>query len=684
MQNPEPVNLSRKPQSTILFRNPKSEIRNGNAVWFAAFISSALYLYTLSPGLSFGDSGELIAGAATLGIVHPPGYSLFLVAGRLFLALPIPGDIAWRMNLFTALCGVCAVSLFCLLLRRMLNRLSIRGSVADISALAGALLFAFSRTWWSQCVVTEVYTLQVALVVGVLLALESGRLSLAWFLSGLSIIAHPSSVLVFPLCLWMSVNTVRTSPRKTVWFIALLGLGLSPGLYVFLRGIGAPWQDWGQIGSLGEALDHLTRRKYAGLAWHRYLALVWMLKRYVLSVMNQWTLIGIPVLIGGYICIRRWKVSIATLSLVLFLITGPIAIILLTGLLSPSQRADFDPFCLLSYLLLAGLMTAAVAWLMQRWMVGGILIAVLLLGLVCAVNGPKVSQAGNTFPEEYADLLASNIPPGAAVVPIKDSTSYSLDYAMAVGRMPTRFPITRLGSGQGIAQIVDRLAGEGQMVLTDIVPETLRLRDRMKPNGLLMEICPDALKKPPVEAVLSAEESLREFGERAHNWVTVSPRSLEGRVLSTHYVDLALIFEAHNRSDDAKRLFNKAIEWNPNNLDAHIRLADLAVRTHQLDEARLHLSVAISTDPFVSSAYFVRGHLKLAEQDADGAIQDWERARRIDPTDSLSRRLLARAYLELGRTRKARNMLYEVLKIDPDNEEAKRMLQQAIRSGDRL
>ena len=43
------------------------------------FITSLfVYLRTLVPTVYVGDSGELITGAAILGIAHPPGVSIIL------------------------------------------------------------------------------------------------------------------------------------------------------------------------------------------------------------------------------------------------------------------------------------------------------------------------------------------------------------------------------------------------------------------------------------------------------------------------------------------------------------------------------------------------------------------------------------------------------------------------------
>ncbi len=59
----------------------------------ALFIFAAtmtVYLSTIAPTLSFFDSGEMIAGAYTLGVSHPPGYPVYVTLGQA-VQLPAAG-----------------------------------------------------------------------------------------------------------------------------------------------------------------------------------------------------------------------------------------------------------------------------------------------------------------------------------------------------------------------------------------------------------------------------------------------------------------------------------------------------------------------------------------------------------------------------------------------------------------
>ena len=65
------------------------------------FIPLLIYILTLAPTVTFGDSGELIAAAYSSGIPHPPGFPLWVFLTHFFTLLPFK-NIAWRVNLGSA------------------------------------------------------------------------------------------------------------------------------------------------------------------------------------------------------------------------------------------------------------------------------------------------------------------------------------------------------------------------------------------------------------------------------------------------------------------------------------------------------------------------------------------------------------------------------------------------------
>jgi hypothetical protein len=205
-------------------------------------ISLFFYLKTLAPTVlyydptAFPDSVVLQIQAIVLGIPHTTGYPTWVMLTHLFTYLPV-GDPAYRANLSSAVYAVAAVLLVYLLCLR-LTRCAVPSFVA-------ALLFGLSRDFWSQAVITEVYTLNalfVALVIFLLLFWRDTRddrhLLLAWFSMGLSLTNHLTSGLLLPtgaLFVGLVERRKLTNLRLMLKGAALFLIALTPYLYLPIR-----------------------------------------------------------------------------------------------------------------------------------------------------------------------------------------------------------------------------------------------------------------------------------------------------------------------------------------------------------------------------------------------------------------------------------------------------------------
>ena len=89
-----------------------------------------------------------------LGIAHPPGYPLYTLIVHLFTRLPF-GNAALLGHLSSAVLGALACGgVYCC--ARLLG-------ASLVPALTAAWLFAVSEQFWSQAIITEVYTLNALL-----------------------------------------------------------------------------------------------------------------------------------------------------------------------------------------------------------------------------------------------------------------------------------------------------------------------------------------------------------------------------------------------------------------------------------------------------------------------------------------------------------------------------------------
>ncbi len=121
--------------------------------WAAAvaLVIFAFFVITLRPGVGgTEDSPKFQFVGRVLGTSHSPGYPFYAMATYVFGWLPI-GTLAYRINLFSAVCGTLA----CLCIYLTARRLAV-GQVLSIAAALGA---ASSYPVWSNSVTAEVYTL---------------------------------------------------------------------------------------------------------------------------------------------------------------------------------------------------------------------------------------------------------------------------------------------------------------------------------------------------------------------------------------------------------------------------------------------------------------------------------------------------------------------------------------------
>jgi len=151
-----------------------------------------LYILTCAPTVLWQDSGLLtyriwhndLQGNLGLAISHP----LYILVGITVKYIPL-GQLAYRVNLISAIFGAVAVANLFLLLRLWLDR--------NLPAVIGAITLAVSWTFWQNAVIAEVYSMYAAQMLGELIMLlqyvrtkRIGYLYLLGLFNGLAIANH--------------------------------------------------------------------------------------------------------------------------------------------------------------------------------------------------------------------------------------------------------------------------------------------------------------------------------------------------------------------------------------------------------------------------------------------------------------------------------------------------------------
>jgi hypothetical protein len=242
-----------------------------------------------------GDCGELIASSFTLGIAHPSGYPIWCLTGKLFSLLPL-GEVAWRYNLFSALCGALAAATIAATGHRLLQAPGSQPKAtarrAQWSATGAGLLLSGFFFFGSQALLAEVYALAAlegaALLYFALKWKQDGDwrdfYTFAW-LAGLSPLIHLSGIFLWPfLGVWAfwrqkGVSWARVAPALALWgssWIFVLYFPLRSGHFpappnTSLDGYLYFPLDWGHPASLAAFKNHITAAQYNGLLQPRTL-----------------------------------------------------------------------------------------------------------------------------------------------------------------------------------------------------------------------------------------------------------------------------------------------------------------------------------------------------------------------------------------------------------------------------
>lgn len=128
-------------------------VSRGDLYWATAIalLTGTLFLATLRPDVGgTEDSPKFQFLGQVLGTAHTPGYPFYTLATYVFTRVPL-GTLAYRVNLFSAVCGVFS----CVIIFLMARRLGVPRLLSAAAALAAATGFPV----WSNAITAEVYTL---------------------------------------------------------------------------------------------------------------------------------------------------------------------------------------------------------------------------------------------------------------------------------------------------------------------------------------------------------------------------------------------------------------------------------------------------------------------------------------------------------------------------------------------
>jgi tetratricopeptide (TPR) repeat protein len=251
------------------------------------FISALFtYLYTLTPDIGFHDCGDMVPAVLHLGICHPPGYPLFCLIGKLFISIIPIGNIAYRMNILSAIFASTTVMIVYFLTLRIISTVGMfhnKSKILNIiPGIISAGMLCFATTFWEQAVIAEKYSLNVLFTSLLILILTKWRESLYVssnimsysylyifsFILGLSFTHHLQTVYIIPASIYFILVSVYSRLHKplpiyviTRMFLIFL-IPLLLYAYLPIRALAHPPLNWGDPHTLQRFIEYITIQAY--------------------------------------------------------------------------------------------------------------------------------------------------------------------------------------------------------------------------------------------------------------------------------------------------------------------------------------------------------------------------------------------------------------------------------------
>lgn len=603
-----------------------------------------VYFYTLCPTVSVhADAAELATVVLTRGIAHPPGYPLFTLLAIPFSFLPF-GEPAWRINLASAFFASLTCSVIYLFLERITKN--------KLAALAGALTLAFSKFFWHNALISEVFTLNTLLAGLLLLVFQIWQekqqkqwLFLFLLIAGLGLTNHHTIVFLYPLFLiWF---LVKKGWKELQWLdylkgSAILLAGFSPYLYVILAAKTQPFLNWENPQNLTGFIRLFTRATYGSLsisaAGITKIPLIDRIYGLTGCHLVNFSFGFIPAILGIYWGIKKqrgWLVFVLSA----FLITGPL-FVLYTGLNTGSPDFLFivERFLIFPTVFLAVLAGFGFVWInrlaKKRWL--GWLLLVFPLGML-VLNFNQVNQRSNYFGRYFAEDLFQTVPQESILLVEGDAKVGAAfyyqkvlgerknvkiivaDFLMSIADWYRRqvkqefpeiyIPENRESRQQFMDEFIIVNSQEYPVISAmRMLRQNIGVKTMAETVGLTENFWVEQKKITATEAEEKIDKNMATYQNFIHR-KNYSLGSAEGVLLGEYaypYIRLANDYFRHGLMNDAERLYWKALEVAPNNYYTYADLGDIYATRGDREKAIEYWQKFVEANPYYYRANEVK------------------------------------------------------------------------------
>lgn len=421
----------------------KNNIPPGIILIFLAYI----YLKTIAPDITWAnngsDGGDLITATATGGIAHPSGYPFYILLASFFQKLPL-GTLAFRTNLLSTICALIAVLLVYGIVHKFLQK-EFNPHISKFAGLISGLFLGTSPLFWSQAVITEVYTLHaafVALIIFLSIQNAQNRNHQIWIdrwrgvVYGLAAGNHLTILLLIPIAIIISSskphshdsmpsikNRISSIGRQLIWMV----VGSFIYLILPLRAMDQPIINWGDPINLENfwwlVSAKIYREYYAQDIFRQFVPRI---QSSAFLLIKQFGLIGI---VTGFIGVIGFYRSSKLYSLTMW--NALVFWIVSISYQSSDAFVHFIPV-LISFSIWIGLCTGY--WLKnlnrhtywRNWLL--ICILILNIGIGVFLNWQDVDASQDYRAKDFAQVIFNTVPKNAIVFADGDQAIFALWY----------------------------------------------------------------------------------------------------------------------------------------------------------------------------------------------------------------------------------------------------------------
>jgi 4-amino-4-deoxy-L-arabinose transferase-like glycosyltransferase len=244
-----------------------SDLSRTDFVWAAAtaVASAALFATNITSHPALSDSSEAVAGVASLGILHAPGYPAYVLVARAFTLLIPFGDMAFRVALFSLVCASLSVGCLHLLARRC-------GAARWAATLAGLCLAASAGYWYYAGFAKHDMFSGLAFMLALYLLLAWEARPTRWRLVALAVVlavgfgsSWPLEIMLVPAVLFVLVRSRKRISLRSFAVATATGAVMLACIYgfVMVRAAQNPALNWGDATTIGRLAELIERSDFS-------------------------------------------------------------------------------------------------------------------------------------------------------------------------------------------------------------------------------------------------------------------------------------------------------------------------------------------------------------------------------------------------------------------------------------